>query len=120
MAIDAERLAKEAEEEKAREAEQYQREMEAKEEEAAELQYNQDIVGTPVRVQWGGGKSYVGRVTEFNEDDGKHKVEFTDGDVEWYNMREMEDRIMPVSEAELKPRRVQRGELSSVLPSPRW
>ena len=40
MAIDAERLAKEAEEEKAREAEaaaaeQYQREMEAKEEEAA-------------------------------------------------------------------------------------
>ena len=79
--------------------------MEAKEEEAAELQYNQDIVGTPVRVQFSRGKSYLGRVTEFSErgaNAGKHKVEFTDGDVEWYNMREMEDRIMPVSEAELK------------------
>ena len=56
-------------------------------------------------------------MTEFSErgaNAGKHKVEFTDGDVEWYNMREMEDRIMPVSEAELK------RELSSVLPSPRW
>ena len=56
------------------------------------------MVGKPVRVQFSGGKSYLGRVTEFNEDRGKHKVEFTDGDVEWYIMDEMQ--WSEVSEAE--------------------
>ena len=45
------------------------------------------MVGKPIRVQWKGGKSYVGRVTEFNEDDGKHKVEYKDREtVKWYNL----------------------------------
>ena len=47
------------------------------------------MVGKPVRVQWDGGKSYVGRVTEFNEDDGKHKVVYTDGDVKWHDLDQM-------------------------------
>ena len=74
------------------------------------------LVGKHVQVQWGVGMSYVGQVVEFNEDDGKHKVEYTDGDVKWHDLNKM--RWSEVSEAELKPRQVQRGELSSVLPPP--
>ena len=45
------------------------------------------MVGKPVRVQFGErGESFVGRLTEFNEDDGKHKVEYTDGDVKWHDL----------------------------------
>ena len=124
--VDAARLAKEqaAKEKRAREeaerrrrreaearAEQDRREVEAKEQEAAayaDLQRGRAVVGKPVRVQWGGGTSYVGRVTEFNEDDGKHMVIYTDGDVKWHDLDKME--WSEVSEAELKPRRVQRRE----------
>ena len=69
------------------------------------------MVGKPVRVQWKGGKSYVGRVTEYSEQGaraGKHKVEYTDGDVKWHDLDKM--KWSEVSEVELKPRRVQRRE----------
>ena len=85
------------------------REVEAKEAAAyADLQRGRAVVGKPVRVQWGGGTSYVGRVTEFNEDEGTHKVEYTDGDVKWHDLDKM--KWSEVSEAELKPRRAQRRE----------
>ena len=81
----------------------------------AKLQRGRAVVGKPVRVQWGGGESYVGRVTEFNEDDGKHKVVYTDGDVKWHDLDQK--KWSEVSEAEPKPRQVQRGELSSLTVS---
>ena len=46
--------------------------------------FGQAVVGKPVRIQWKGGKSYVGRVTEFNEGNGNHKVVYTDGGVKWH------------------------------------
>ena len=75
---------------------------------AAELRRKYAMVGKPVRVKWGGGESYVGRITEFNEDDGKHMVIYTDGDVKWHDLDQK--KWSEVSEAELKPRRVQRRE----------
>ena len=70
-------------------AEQYHREVQEKEEEAAayaNLQRGRAVVGKPVRVQWGEGMSYLGRVTKYNEDEGKHQVEYTDGDVKWHDL----------------------------------
>ena len=67
---------------------------------AAELREKIAMVGKPVRVQWGGGESYVGRITEFNKDDGKHMVIYTDGDVKWHDLDKM--KWSEVSEAELK------------------
>jgi hypothetical protein len=75
---------------------------------AAELRRKIAMVGKPIRVKWGGGKSYVGRITEFNEDDGKHMVIYTDGDVKGHDLDQK--KWSEVSEAELKPRRVQRRE----------
>ena len=100
-------------------AEQHRIEAEEKEDAAKSefLQWGRSMVGVPVRVHWGEGGSYVGRVTEFNEYEGKHKVVYTDGDVKWHDLNKM--RWSEVSEAELKPRQVQRGELSSsILPPP--
>ena len=81
---------------------------------AAELRRKHAMVGKPVRVQWRRGESYVGRVTEFNEEDGKHMVIYTDGDVKWHDLDEK--KWSEVSEAELKPRRVQRREYQKYPP----
>ena len=54
----------------------------------AELLRKYKLVNKPVRVQWGRGKSYAGRVTELNEDDGKLKVEYKDytgQGVQWHD-----------------------------------
>jgi small nuclear ribonucleoprotein (snRNP)-like protein len=62
--------------------------------------FGQAVVGKSVRIQWKGGKSYVGRVTEFNEDDGNHKVVYTDGDVKWHDLDQR--KWSEVSDAEIK------------------
>ena len=77
------------------------------------------MVGKPVRVQFGErGESFVGRLTEFNEDDGKHKVEYTDGDVKWYDMDEK--KWSEVGELEYKSQlrwlREMKTHLSPLLP----
>ena len=53
-------------------------------------QKKHDMIGTHVQVLFDEGNHYVGRVTEFNEDDGLHKVVYTTGYVRWYDMDDIE------------------------------
>jgi hypothetical protein len=41
-------------------------------------------------------------VIEFNEKVGKHKVQYTDGDVKWYNMDSF-TKLREISKSELSP-----------------
>ena len=85
------------------------------------LQWRRSMIGRPIRVQWTVGGSYDGRVTEFNEGTGRHKVEYTDGGVKWHDLNKM--RWSEVSKVKLKPRQVKRGEplpWPSSRPSRTW
>ena len=88
--------------------ERQRREAEKKKAEAAayaKLQRGRAVVGKPVRVQWKGGERYVGRVTEYSEDDGKHKVEYTDGGVNWHDLDQMKWSEVTEEEHSLDERR---------------
>lgn len=61
----------------------------------------EDLVGKRLRIRWAKGKFYAGKVISYNETNGKHCVEYDDGDVREYKLHkktiEWEDEDAPIS-----------------------
>ena len=53
---------------------------------AAHSQRPEELVGKRLRIRWAKGKFYAGKVVSYNETNGKHSVEYDDGDIREYTL----------------------------------
>ncbi|CAM9275298.1 unnamed protein product, partial [Discosporangium mesarthrocarpum] len=57
--------------------------------------FEKGLVGLKVQIYWPvEGRAFVGGIVRFHRKKGKHRVEYDNGDREWLNLEEEQDRVM--------------------------